>query len=188
MLQLGIVEAADRALVALKKMRAGMRADQVIQNKRKIKSEVSTLFAHKKKLKLCKPVAWKHKFYCLAYVGQDRVPTTDTDKDELFQAGLGEKDIEFDSLDITQEEFKEHIFASFPQLREGGGFRLLKCLPNSRTLEVLSMAVHASPSLLKQRVGKSRTYIRPIQQDLDLTLLDEPPIGVSQIVYYIKGF
>ena len=50
------------------------------------------------------------------------------------------------------------------------------------------MAVHASPSLLKQRVGKSRTYIRPIQQDLDLTPLDEPPIGVSQIVYYIKGF
>ena len=142
-----------------------MRADRVIQNKRKIKSEVSTLFVHKKKLKLCKPVAWKHKFYCPAYVGQDHVPTTDTDKDELFQAGLGEKDIEFDSLDTIQEEFKEHIFASFPQLREGGGFRILKCLPNSRTLEVLSLAVHASPSLLKQWVGKSRTYIRPIQQD-----------------------
>ena len=99
MLQPGIVEAADRALVALKKMRAGMRADRVIQNKRKIKGEVSTLFTHKKKLKLCKSVPWKHKFYCPAYVRQDRVPTTDTDKDELFQAGLGEKDIEFDSLD-----------------------------------------------------------------------------------------
>lgn len=183
MVQPGIVEAADRALIALKKMRAGMRADQVIRNKRKLKSEMSTLFPHKKKLKHA--VSWKHKFYCLAYTGQDRIPTTDTDKEELFQAGLGEKEIEFESLDITQEEFKEHIFGSFPRLREGGGFRLLKCLPNSRTLEVLSMAVHVSPSLLKQRVGKSRTYIRPIQKDLDLTPLDEPPTGVRQIAHYI---
>ena len=76
-------------------------------------------------MKLSKPVVWKHKFYCLAYTGQDHVPTTDTDKEELFKAGLGEKDIEFESLDITQEEFKEYIFASFPRLREGGGFRLL---------------------------------------------------------------
>ena len=34
----------------------------------------------------------------------------------------------------------------------------------------------------------SRTYIRPNQQDLHLTPLDEPPIGVSQIGYYIKVF
>ena len=47
------------------------------------------------------------------------------------------------------------------------------------------MAVHVSPSLLKQRVGKSRTYIRPIQKDLDLTPLDEPPTGVRQIAHYI---
>lgn len=32
---------------------------------------------------------------------------------------------------------------------------------------MLSVAVHTSPSLLKQRVGNSRTYIRPIQKDLD---------------------
>ena len=147
-------------------MRAGMRADRVIQNKRKIKSEVSTLFTHKKKLKLCKPVAWKHKFYCLAYIGQDHVPATDTDKDELFQ------------------DWGRRILSLTPRLREGGGFWLLKFLPN---MEVLSMAVQASPSLLKW-VGKSRTYIRPIQHGLDLTPLDEPPIGVSQIVYYIKGF
>ena len=178
MIVTGIAEAADRALLALKKVRRGMKADQSIQ-KRKMKSEMSTLFPHKKKLKLDKCVVWKHKFFCLAYTGQDRVPTTDADKEELFQAGLGEREIEFQSLDMTQEEFKELIVASFPRLTEGGGFQLLKCIPNSRTLEVLSMAVHGSPRLLKQRVGKSRTYIRPIQQDLDLTPLDDPPVGVS---------
>lgn len=44
---------------------------------------------------------------------------------------------------------------------------------NSRNLEVLSMAVHTSPSILKQRVGSARTYIRPVQRDLDLTPLDD---------------
>ena len=31
------------------------------------------------------------------------------------------------------------------------------------------MAVHTSPAILKQRVGTSRTYIRPVLRDLDLT-------------------
>ena len=35
--------------------------------------------------------------------------------------------------------------------------------PNSRHLETLSMAVHTSPTLLKQRVGNAKTYIRPVQ-------------------------
>ena len=96
----GIVEAAGRALVALKKIRTGMKGDQVI-HKRKIRSEMSTLFPSKKRLRLSKPVVWKHKFYCLAYMGQGRIPTTDAHKEELFQAGLGEGKVEFESLDIT---------------------------------------------------------------------------------------
>ena len=46
-------------------------------------------------------------------------------------------------------------------------------LPNSRNLEVLSTAVHKSPLALKQRVGVSKTYIRPVQRDLDLTPLSD---------------
>ena len=122
MLQPGIVEAADRALVALKKMRAGMRADQVIQNKRKIKSEVSTLFAHKKKPKLCKPVAWKHKFYCLAYVGQDRVPTSDTDKDELFQAGLGRRILSLTHWILLRKSSKSTSLPGFHNCEKVVGF------------------------------------------------------------------
>ena len=158
-------------MVALRRMRTEMKP-----GKRRIKTEMSTLFPQRKKLKLGK--VWKHRFVCLAYVGQDRIPTTDLDKYELYQAGLGEKEIEFTSLEIPPEDFREHIFNSFPRQREGGGFQLLKCLPNSHNLEVLSMAVHLSVDLLKQRVGKSRTYIRPVQQDLDVTPLNDQPIGV----------
>lgn len=109
---------------------------------------------------------------CLAYRNQDRSPTTNFDKDELFQAGLGEKEIIFPSLDIDAAVFKELLLEAFPKLKDGGGYQLLKGLPNSRNLEVLSLAVHTSPSLLK-RVGNSRTYIRPIQKDLDLTPIEE---------------
>jgi len=67
-------------------------------------------------------------------MGQDCMPTTDVDKEELFRAGLGEREIEFELLDMIQEELKELIVASFPRLTKGGGFQLLKCVPNSRTL------------------------------------------------------
>ncbi len=42
-------------------------------------------------------------------------------------------------------------------------------IANSRKLELLSVAVHRSPAILKQRVGTSKTYIRPLQCHLDLT-------------------
>ena len=45
-------------------------------------------------------------YVCLAYRDQDRSPTTDADKDELFQAGLGEKEITFPSLDMDAAAFK----------------------------------------------------------------------------------
>ena len=67
---------------------------------------------------------------------------------------------------MSAEEFGEFLYEQFPPLREGGGYQLLKCLPN---MEVLSPNVHASPALLKPRVGASRTYIRPLQKDLDIT-------------------
>ena len=78
-----------------------------------------------------KKAAWKHNFFCLAYVGQDRLPTSEAEKDELFEARLGLKEIEFEHLDLTAEQFKEVLFESFPQLRAAGGYQLCKCMPNS---------------------------------------------------------
>ena len=143
-----VMEAADKSLDALRRMRAGMTADRRVEKRKRIKNEVSMLLNKKPKVEK-KCVVWD----------QDRIPTTDAEKEELYQAGLWEKEIEFESLDIPQSEIQEKLFKSFPRLRDGGGFQLLKGLPNSRSMEVLSMAVHTSPNLLKQRVGVSRTYV-----------------------------
>ena len=176
----GVVHAADKALDALRRMRAGMRADK--RTKKPIKEEVSTLFHRPRKvIKLDKKPAWKHKFFCLAYKDQARIPTTDFDKEELYLAELGEKEIEFPTLDASAEEFKEILLTSFPRLRQGGGYQLLKCMPNSRKLECLSSGVYSSPAALKQRVGSSRTYLRPIQRDLDIEPAeDSSDSGVSE--------
>ena len=72
---------------------------------------------------------WKHTFYCLAYVGQSHLPSSEAEKDDLFEAGLGEKEVEFDQLDISADEFKEILFEAFPQLRDAGGYQIWKLEP-----------------------------------------------------------
>ena len=39
--------------------------------------------------------------------------------------------------------------------------------------------VYSSPQSLRMRVGNARTYVRPIQRDLDLTPIEHIPGGVS---------
>ena len=115
------------------------------------------------------------------------MPTNEAEKDNLFDAGLGEKEIEFEDLNLSAEGFKEIILQSFPQLRDAGGYQMCKCLPNSRRLEPLSSHVMASPQMLKQRAGNARTYIVPLQKDLDLTPTDAPAPSVSlkTCIYYV---
>lgn len=47
------------------------------------------------------------------------------------------------------------------------------------------MATLTSPAILKQRVGTSRTYIRPVQRDLDLKPIEDMSDVVSA---EIKGY
>ena len=96
-----IVTATDKALSALRKLREGT-------NKKRAREEVSGLF-HTKRQKSYKVSAWKHKFCCLAYKNQKRIPTTEAEKEELYQAGLGDKEISFDDLHISQQEFHDNI-------------------------------------------------------------------------------
>ena len=89
----GVLLAANKALDALKRMRPGMTADKKVEKRKRIKTKMSTLF--RKKQKVEKRVAWCHKFVCLAFREQNRQPTTDADKEELYQAGLGVKELGF---------------------------------------------------------------------------------------------
>ena len=115
---------------------------------------------------------------CLAYYGQTKVPTNEQEKSELLEAGLGEKEVMFKELDMTANQFRDILHAAFPKLSDGGGFQLYKCAPNSCHLEPLSKLAHSSPGNLKQRVGNARTYIVPLQQDLDLDRVMDAPSEV----------
>ena len=173
----GLRKATDRALNALEGMRRGLKGNG--ERKKRLKSELASAFISKSKKP--KKRAWKHRFVCLAWRDQHKIPTTDVEKDDLLEAGLGEKVIEFPSLDANGEEFKE-IYSEYPKLRDGGGFELCRCLPNSRNLEALLTSVAlSSPAMLKERVGNARTYIRPLQCDLDMDAVLGLPKGVSTV-------
>ena len=74
------------------------------------------------------------------------------------------------------------LYSEYPKLRDGGGFELCRCLPNSRNLEALLTSVAlSSPVMLKERVGNARTYIRPLQCDLDMDAVLGLPEGVSTV-------
>ena len=60
-----VMEAADKVLDALRRMRAGMTADRRVEKRKRIKNEVSMLFNKKPKVEK-KRVVWRHKFVCLA--------------------------------------------------------------------------------------------------------------------------
>jgi hypothetical protein len=86
----------------------------------------------------------------------------------LEEAGLGEKKITIPG-DCGSELFRKAMVEAFPKLGGAGGFELLRCLANSRDLEVIPTRVAMNPHLLKRRVGNGRIYIRPIQRNLDLS-------------------
>ena len=171
-----VLAAADRCLSIFSKLNHDPTKSKL---KRKAKEEVSSLFAKKSKKGQSSKCIWKHKFICLAYHNQSRIPTTDVDKDDLLRAGSGEKEIEFHNLDIDADEFRDLLYQHFLSLKDGGGFEFFECGANSRNLEKLSSTTLSSPAVLKSRVGSTRTYIRPLQTDLDMSAVFDLPDGVS---------
>lgn len=114
--------AADNALEALNRIRTGNKSS----GKKRVRQEMSGIFHTKRPKSSSKVCVWKHKFCCLAFKDQYRSPTTEASKEELYRAGLGDKEITFDDLSMSQKEFHELILEHFPRLRDGGGFRFLK--------------------------------------------------------------
>ena len=62
-------------------------------------------------------------------------------------------------------EFRELLYWHYPSLKNGGGYKFNKFTANTR----MSPAMLFSSEVLKARVGNARTYIVPLQKDLDLT-------------------
>ena len=92
------------------------------------------------------------------------------EREVLVQAGLGEKKIVVPDITCSAQEFCNALISTFPKLDKCGGFDLLRCISNTKELEVISVMVAQSPKLLKSVVGSERVYIRPIQQDLSVDI------------------
>lgn len=120
--------------------------------------------------KKSRAVPWTKQFYCLAYCDQDRVPTTDEELDELYHAGLGLKKITIpDIRSVTNNYFRKIIVDNFPPLAEAGGFDFLRCVPNSKRLELFSELAQSNPQILQERSNKGKVFVRPVQKDLLLS-------------------
>ena len=109
--------------------------------------------------------SWTQKFVYLASKDRQRVPCTTGEKEELLEAGLGEKSVCIPYVEC----FKGTLVAEFPKLADAGGFELMCCLANTRQLEPISTTVSEQPRALKTIVGNGRMYRMYIHRDLDLT-------------------
>ena len=89
------------------------------------------------------------------------------EKDELKEAGLGEQRVNT-GLRASAGQLHEKLLSVFPKLDGAGGYELLRCLPNSRSLAKLQTPQGGhTPESLKRDVGQARIYIRPLQRDLN---------------------
>ena len=104
--------------------------------------------------------------FCLSNKDATRVPCSFAEREVLVQAGLGEKKAMIPDINCSSQEFQSVLTSVFPKLEQSGGFDLLRCIPNTKELEVINAVVAQSPKLLKSVVGSGRVFIRPIQRSL----------------------
>ncbi|KAK3581809.1 hypothetical protein CHS0354_028816 [Potamilus streckersoni] len=118
---------------------------------------------------------WTHRFCLLASTSGDSVPTRDERK-RLYDAGLGDKKINF-CKDSDPAYFRTKLEESFPKLKSGGGFELLRSGISSRVfLERIRMPHGGYTSAYladESNLGQAVCYIRPIQRDLDLSAITD---------------
>ena len=187
----GIRDRCDAALDTLHRVRTSLTtvkgSRRFAAQKKKLGSDFGRAFLQNKRRSSSLPysqgrkatTSYTHRFVCLSNYNQETIPRTDKEKDTLLEAGLGEKKITIPDIDITSEDFRDFILEEFPKLKDGGGFMFAKCRLNSRILEPLSSLCLTSPRRLRDRVGSTRTYILPLQRDLNLSSVTELPPGVS---------
>ena len=105
---------------------------------------------------------WKHQFLCLANKNQSTVPEA-TEKAVLRLAGLGEKSISLSATRILTEQ----LYVHFHQLRNAGGFELMRQGPN-RSLELIPIPLEGyTVEYIHSVVPHAKIYIRPMQVNLN---------------------
>ena len=124
---------------------------------------------HEQKKKTPKHHSWTTRFVCLSLTTDDKVPCNAAMKETLLEAGLGEKILCIPNISCSKEEFNKIVLDTFPKLKQAGGYEFLRCVSNTKQLQVISTKVAQSPKFLKTIVGNGRVFIHPIQQDISLS-------------------
>ena len=113
-------------------------------------------------------MTWSHKFFCLSDVQATAVPTARSARDALGAINLGEKTLSMQT-DVSAGEFHEKLLQLFPPLSACGGYTLLRCVGNSKSLQVIDPPPGGhTPVSLAASVGQSRIYVRPLQRSIPL--------------------
>ena len=129
--------------------------------------------------------SWKARFVCLSSCKDQHVLCSSGAKEVLLKAGLGERAVTIPDIECSGKEFLETLVTAFPKLQGSGGFELLRCMPNSKSLDVISTKIMQCPRMLKSIIGSGRVYIRPIQKDLSLE--EEKEVDASPMVRHWFG-
>ena len=80
------------------------------------------------------------------------------------------------------QEFREIICDTYPKLKDCGGFEMLRCLSNSRELQIITGKLAQSPKVLKTVIGTGRLYLRPIQKDLDISAVEDQEWESNEVI------
>ncbi len=152
----------NRALDAIRSIRERLRhSSGTVDAAAEHQSNFAPYAKTNKGSKPSKATSWTLRMVCLSRKEALRVPCSVGEREELVEAGLGEKKVVVLDISCSAEEFKSAMISAFPKLRDCGGFELLRCIANTKNLEVISLAVSQSPQLLKSVVGAGRVFIRP---------------------------
>ena len=123
---------------------------------------------------------WTHDFVCLANTTCTKPPTS-LETGELLRAGLGRKQLTMFCFGDSSD-FHSEIMNAFPDLKEGGGYELLRVGDSGgqrNTLQLIPSPPEGyTVNYVKEVVRQAKVYIRPVQQNLSL----QPKPSESDIV------
>ena len=135
---------------------------------------------------------WTRQFMCLSDCHAKKIPTP-AEKQVLQKAGLGLKKIKFSVEDdevglynqLTETAESDET-AGYPQLKNCGGFELLRCIPNCKVLEPIDVVMSAKN--LKAAAGQGKIYIRPIQRSLSVIPLKSESVKGKMCLLFERVF
>lgn len=182
-MQQGSSAACNRALDAVRAVRTRLMGDsRAVEEQR---SNFAPYASNRRIGPTTKVKLWHVKMFCLADKNCTRIPCTPSSRELHIEAGLGFKTFTV-PVNSCGEDFRDIILSNFPKLREGGGFEMLRCIPNTKDLDVISPSIANSAKLLKASIGNARVFLRPIQRNLDVNVDNDvvPKCEVRCLVVY----